>query len=189
LKKSKKKISLKYSEIYFYSENSTSAQYSNNTCRKKYFRDLLVDNKDYLLTLLFSLGGVIQSAKYHPESDALYHSLQVFELAYQQSNDPELWLAALFHDVGKAIDSKQHSKIGAEMLFGIFPYRILWLIEHHLDLMIFPKRTQQRLANTQQLSDLIKLRSWDIKGRSPSAIVRSPEAALNLIFDELNIYE
>jgi hypothetical protein len=34
-----------------------------------------------LLSLLEALDGVAQSPRYHPEGDALFHSLQVFDLA------------------------------------------------------------------------------------------------------------
>ncbi len=188
MKKSKRRLSPKQLEFHSYSENQTNSLYSTNTNYQSSTKELkklnnsLLVNRDYLLSLLSSLDGVIQSAKYHPESDALFHSLQVFELAYRESTDPELLLAALFHDVGKSVDSKRHSEIGAEMISELFTYRIVWLIEHHLDLMISSRKTQQRLANTQQLNDLVKLRSWDLGGRSPTAKVRPPSEVLDLIY-------
>ncbi|WP_246119408.1 HD domain-containing protein [Aliikangiella coralliicola] len=147
---------------------------------------IIYEQREYLLELLLSLDGIIQSPEYHPESDALYHTLQVFELAYQNSADPELWLAALFHDVGKSVDSKNHAQIGAEMVAGLFPERVVWLIEHHLDLMISPGKTRQRLANTQRLTDLTQLRNWDLAGRSPTAIVRLPDEALDITLSVLS---
>ncbi|WP_444997386.1 HD domain-containing protein [Aliikangiella sp. IMCC44359] len=181
----KSKVNLTFKQIQTSDKlllNRLSIQQSNNHFQTRFnLKESLVSNQEYLLELLFSLDGIIQSPKYHPESDALYHSLQVFQLAYQQSSDPELWLAALFHDVGKSIDSKRHAVVGVEMLIDIFPERILWLIEHHLDLMISPRKTQQRYANTQRLNDLVQLREWDLAGRSPMAMVGSPEKAFELI--------
>ena len=139
----------------------------------------------YLSGLLWSLDGVSQSLKYHPESDALFHSLQVFAVAHQQSDDPELWLAALLHDVGKAVDSKHHCTIGADMLRGVVSERVVWLVEHHLDLVISPNQTRQRWAQTKQLADLTALRHWDQAGRDPYAEVMSPEQALELILPSL----
>ena len=50
--------------------------------------------------LLRPLEQVKQNPKYHPEGDALYHSLQVFELARQARPwDQEFVLAAILHDV------------------------------------------------------------------------------------------
>ena len=64
--------------------------------------------------LLEPLEGVKQSPKYHPEGDALYHSLQVFELAREERPyDEEFLLAALLHDVGKAIDPADHVERGS----------------------------------------------------------------------------
>lgn len=142
--------------------------------------------KDYLLNLLLALDGVEQNPKYHPESDALYHTLQVFELALKNSTDPQLWLAALLHDVGKSVDAKTHAQIGADMVKDLVDDRVVWLIEHHLDLLMSPRQTRQRLANTQQLTDLTQLRAWDLGGRKTNALVRSPEDALNVVFSKLN---
>ena len=137
---------------------------------------------EYLLALLEQLDGVQQSLKYHPEGDALYHSLQVFQLAHDQSNDPELWAAALFHDVGKAVDPKHHDVWGSNALSGVLSERVCWLILHHLDLLKQPGRAARRHRASPWLGDLHKLRRWDEAGRSPYAQVQSPETALNDIF-------
>lgn len=146
----------------------------------------LSNHRDYLLGLLKALDGVTQSAKYHPESDALYHSLQVFEHAYRNSQDPLLWLAALLHDVGKSIDSKTHCDVGANMLEGICPNSVVYLVKHHLDLAHSPCKTKQRLAGTNQLTNLQQLRRWDIAGRDPHAWVRTPEQALDITLHKLS---
>lgn len=182
MKKSKRRTSLKHEELCFYSESFVNYSNLSNTNQIHALKKSLFENSEYLLGLLTSLDGIVQSPKYHPESDALYHTLQVFEQAYQDSTDPELLLAALFHDVGKSIDSKRHAKIGAEMISDFFPYRVVWLVEHHLDLMVSPRKTQQRLANSLQLKDLVKLRAWDLGGRSPTANVCTPSEALDIIY-------
>ena len=80
--------------------------------------------------------SVKQNPKYHPEGDALYHSLQVFHLARDaRPYDEEFLLAALLHDVGKAIDPHDHVAAGIEALRGAVTDRTLWLIEHHMDLL------------------------------------------------------
>ncbi|WP_020407520.1 HD domain-containing protein [Hahella ganghwensis] len=141
--------------------------------------------RTYLLSLLNALEGIIQPPKYHPESDALYHSLQVFDLAHRQSTDPELWAAALFHDVGKSVDQKTHAQVGAEMVDGIFSPRVTWLISHHLDLLVAPRKTRLALAGADQYQDLILLRDWDLKGRSVFAEVTEPETATDLVLSGL----
>ena len=62
----------------------------------------------------------------------LYHSLQVFELAREElPYDEEFLLAALLHDVGKAIDPREHVAAALEALEGFITPRTAWLIEHH----------------------------------------------------------
>ena len=138
--------------------------------------------KDYLLSLLLDLDGIEQDPYYHPEGDALFHSLQVFQLAHHQSDSPILWAAALFHDVGKVNGSKNHDKVGAEMLKNVLNDQIVWLVEHHLDLLISPAQAKRRLRKqTDRLRQLQQLRQWDLAGREVSADVISPQQALTLL--------
>lgn len=136
-----------------------------------------------LLDLLRALSGVRQDPHYHPEGDALYHSLQVFECARRDTNDPDLWAAALFHDVGKAHpdEDEGHDAIGADLLEGLVSDRVVWLVRHHLDLLKAPGRTRRRYARTAQLQDLEKLRRYDLAGRDPNARVVTAEAAFTLL--------
>ncbi len=91
-----------------------------------------VDRFQIYEMLLLPLELVRQNPKYHPEGDALYHSLQVFVLARDElPYDEEFLLAALLHDVGKAIDRKDHVAAGLEALAEHITQRTAWLIEHH----------------------------------------------------------
>jgi hypothetical protein len=137
---------------------------------------------DDLFSLLVSLDGVRQSPRYHPEGDALFHSLQVFDLARRASEDRVLWAAALFHDVGKAIDGPLHDEVGADMLDGLLCPRVVWLVRHHLDLLKEPRRTRRNLRGTADLKDLELLRRFDLGGRDPKAAVLAPEDAFDLLF-------
>ncbi|MBI2390642.1 MAG: HD domain-containing protein [Deltaproteobacteria bacterium] len=136
-----------------------------------------------LLDLLRGLDGVPQPPRYHPEGDALFHSLQVFQHAQAATCDPELWAAALLHDVGKSIEGRDHDAIGADLLDGLVSDRVVFLVRHHLDLLRDPRRTRRRLHGTRELRDLEALRRWDFAGRRPHATVTTPEAALAAIRD------
>ena len=141
-----------------------------------------------LLELLEALQGVSQDPVYHPEGDALFHSLQVYQLAAEDHAEPELLAAALLHDVGKASAGRDHDVVGAELLVGL-PSRTRWCVAHHLDLLRDPKRTRARLYGTTQLADLEKLRRWDVGGRDPDASVCSVEQALSHVLEALDEQE
>jgi hypothetical protein len=136
-----------------------------------------------ILDLLTALDGVRQDPRWHPEGDALYHSLQAFELARRATPDRGLWAAALLHDVGKAVSSPDHDEIGADLLEGLVSPRVVWLVRHHLDLLRIPGLTRRRLRGTAALTDLQRLRRWDVGGRSPTASVIDPDAALAILID------
>jgi len=138
---------------------------------------------DDLFSLLVGLDGVEQSRRYHPEGDALFHSLQAFDLAQRATDDRVLWAAALFHDVGKAIDGPLHDEVGADLLEGLICPRVVWLVRHHLDLLKDPRGTRRRLHGTSRLKDLESLRRFDLGGRDPKAHVLSPESAFDLVFE------
>ncbi len=141
--------------------------------------------EDDLRDLLYALDGVAQDRAYHPEGDALYHSLQAFEHARRATRDRALWAAALLHDVGKAGGGRDHDRLGAELLDGVVAPRIVWLVRHHLDLLRAPGVTRRRLRRyPAALADLERLRRYDVAGRDPRALVLDPEEALGLVLAE-----
>ncbi len=142
-----------------------------------------------LLDLLTDLDGVQQDPRYHPERDALFHSLQVFTLARRESSDPQLWAAALLHDVGKAMVRREHERVGADALRGLVAPRIVWLVEHHLDLLRRPRRTRRRYRGMTRLLDLERLRRWDLGGRDPRARVIDPHEAIDILLQDREAIE
>ena len=133
---------------------------------------------------LLPLESVKQNPKYHPEGDALYHSLQVFHLACNvQPYDEEFLLAALLHDVGKAIDPHDHVTAGVEALRGAVTERTLWLVAHHMDLLkarekTLPARLRRELEASEYYEDLKLLRELDDAGRVPGQHVDSIDEVL-----------
>jgi hypothetical protein len=136
---------------------------------------------------LMPLESVKQNARFHPEGDALYHSLQVFELARDaRPYDEEFLLAALLHDVGKAIDPQNHARAGVEALRGAITERTLWLIEHHMDLLAIrerglSQRQRREIEGSEYFEDLKLLREVDDAGRVPGQVVESLDEALAYI--------
>ncbi len=139
--------------------------------------------RDFLLDLLLDLDGVRQDPRHHPEGDALFHALQVFDLARRDTRDADLLAAALFHDVGKAIDPRNHEDVGADALDGVLSRRAVWLVRRHMDLLRDPRGARQMFHGTSTLRDLEQLRRWDLRGRNPRARTLDPVDALDLLLD------
>lgn len=146
-----------------------------------------VDRFQLYEALLLPLENVRQDRAYHPEGDALYHSLQVFDLARGESSyDEELLLAALLHDVGKAIDPRDHVAAGLEALDDAVTERTAWLIEHH---MLAHKitdgsigaRAHRRLRESEHYDDLLLLGRCDRAGRKPGVVAPELDEALDYL--------
>src|SRR3954469_1424815 len=122
-----------------------------------------LDRFEVYRMLLEPLERVRQNATYHPEGDALYHSLQVFELArLQRPWDEEFLIAALLHDVGKAIDPYDHVAAGLAAVEGTITLRTQFLIAHHMEAHQYADRTlghraRQRLEEHEDFDDLMLL--------------------------------
>jgi hypothetical protein len=134
--------------------------------------------------LLLPLENVLQNPKYHPEGDALYHSLQVFDLAQNAlPYDEEFLLASLLHDVGKAIDLHDHVAAGLEALESFVTERTYWLIKHHMEAHKIHERTlgvraRRRLEQHSSFDELVLLSQCDREGRCSGVEVPSVEQAL-----------
>ncbi len=137
--------------------------------------------------LLRPLEKVQQNPAYHPEGDALYHSLQVFELAKQvRGYDQEFLLAALLHDVGKAMDPQDHVAAGLEALGGAITERTAWLIENHMLAHECRQgrlgaRARRRLTESEDFEDLMLLSEADKAGREAGVVVCSVDEALEFV--------
>ncbi|NND96247.1 MAG: HD domain-containing protein [Pirellulaceae bacterium] len=149
--------------------------------------DTRPDRFAVFLSLLVPLENVRQNLKYHPEGDALFHSMQVYGLAKDEMPyDEDFLLAALLHDVGKAIDPDDHVAAALEALEGFLSERTGWLIAHHMETHKIHDRTigarrRKRLVEHPWYDDLILLGECDREGRIPGAAVESPEEALDYI--------
>jgi hypothetical protein len=152
------------------------------------FEDPL-DRFELYRLLLEPLERVQQNPAYHPEGDALYHSLQAFELArHHVPWDEEFLLAALLHDVGKAIDPHDHVAAGLQALEGTLTERTEFLIAHHMDAQslhasTLGHRARQRLQSSDHYEDLLLLREIDTAARQRGAWVPTLRDALDYIRD------
>ncbi len=146
-----------------------------------------LDRFQVYYSLLVPLEHVHENVAYHPEGDLLYHSLQVFSLARDKlPYDEEFLLAALLHDVGKAIDPTNHVEAGLEALEGYITERTAWLIAHHMQAQQLHtggvgQRTRRRLQMSENFEELLLLAECDKAGRVPGAQVPTLEEALEYI--------
>jgi len=142
------------------------------------------DRFAYYAALLAPLENVILSPERHPEKDALYHSLQVFQQATEERPyDEEFLLAALLHDVGKAIDPKNHVVAGVEALADHVTERTALLIEqheqgHHYLNGTLGMRARRRLEADPNFEELLLLAECDKRGRQCGVAVPEIEDAL-----------
>ena len=139
--------------------------------------------------LLLPLEHVMQSPENHPEGDVLYHSLQVFELARQAlPYDEEFLLAALLHDVGKAIDRRNHVAAALEVLADAVSERTAWLIEHHVEALLLREgtlctRLRRRLEAAEDFNELMLLAACDRQGRAVGRATPDVPEALQYVRD------
>ena len=139
--------------------------------------------------LLLPLENIREDPKTHPEGDVLYHSLQVFELARDAlPYDEEFLLAALLHDMGKAIDSRNHVAAGLEALDGHITQRTAWLIKHHTEALslragTLGARSRRRLEAAESFDELMLLADCDRQGHAIGVAVTDVPDALAYLRD------
>lgn len=148
-----------------------------------------VDRFQVYESLLLPLEHVQQKSPRHPEGDVLYHSLQVFEHARDAlPYDEEFLLAALLHDVGKAIDPRDHVPAGLEALDRFVSERTVWLITHLADAHALREgtlgvRSRRRLEADESFEELLLLAKCDRLGRQRGAVVPQVDEALSYVRD------
>ena len=137
--------------------------------------------------LLLPLENVRQAPQWHPEGDALYHTLQVFELAKDaRPYDEEFLLAALLHDVGKGIDRSAHVQAALDALEGLITERTAFFIGNHMLAQEYKAgklgfKSRRRLEDSEDFDDLMLLRELDDRGRVPGVTVPTVDEALDFL--------
>jgi len=136
---------------------------------------LSIETSEKIYDLLYRLIDVKQKEEYHPEIYVLQHTYQVFKWAIRESGDLDLILAALLHDVGKAVNKKNHVKEGVKLIEGFSSAKTIWLVENHMRIWTYILGEMKalkkciELANHPWLPELIQLARWDKKGRSATS--------------------
>jgi len=145
--------------------------------------------------LLAPLAKVRQSPEHHPEGDALYHSLQVFELVRDRLGyDEELLTAALLHAVGLPLDRHDPAAAGLLALQGWITPRTANLIENlkpaqALAAGTLGARARRRLEAEEDYDQLMLLAECDRQGRCRGAAVGDLEDALQYLRDLAQSHE
>lgn len=162
-------------------------RYPDITLGAELLETLPEDRFEVYRMLLAPLEHVRQSPKRHPEGDALFHSLQVFELARGHlPYDEEFLLAALLHDVGKGIDRGDHIRAALAALGEAITPRTAWLIEHHADATALREgklgaRSRRRLEARESFEELMLLSRCDREGRRRGVEVPELEDAIDYL--------
>ncbi len=149
--------------------------------------DSRVDPYQLYTYLLLPLERVKEDPRFHPEGDALYHSLQVFDLAVDRAPyDEEFLAAALLHDVGKAIDPADHVAAGLEALGDFITERTHWLIENHMLAHQIREgrlghRAAKRLRAHEDFDALMLLNECDRLGRRVGVPTSSLDEAIDYL--------
>jgi predicted HD phosphohydrolase len=149
--------------------------------------DMPTGRFDVLRMLLERLDGVRLDPAEHPEVDALFHSLQVFDLAATEFPwDEELLSAALLHEVGRALDTEQPVPATLEALDGLVTHRTLRLIEALPEASLVRARSapvdvRHRIEASEDYQDLMQLADFDRRGRIRKTRTSTVDEALGLL--------
>lgn len=139
-----------------------------------------------IIKCLLELEDKKDNIKYHEEKNVLVHSLQAFNHAKKETEDVELHMAALFHDIGKAVHNDGHPEIGVRMLeeLGYRNNKVLTIIDNHMRIRWYlsgrlKKQSKiDRLLGNTYFNEIVQMRRFDKLGRNPDIV---PEPNLDEI--------
>lgn len=136
---------------------------------------------------LHACKGIAQPADYHHEGDVWDHLLACTK-AFRDDDEPDVRLAALFHDIGKVdtfalkerIRFDHHASVSADTATEILKRwqaptkrveKIDWLIRHHMSMETFRDLSDERKSHWYfhpWFADLLRIFWLDIAGTDPA---------------------
>ena len=107
------------------------------------------------------------------EVDDFDHSLQAATRAQRSGADEQLIVAALCHDMGKAIDARHHDRIAARILAPYVRTEVSWVLGVHQDFSALGRRLGRRARLRHALHPAYGLAcrfvdEWDLPSRDPA---------------------
>lgn len=125
-----------------------------------------------IFRLLENCKGVIQDKTWHSEGDVFNHSLQTLRCALRESDDIDLVVAAMLHDVGKQISKCCHERYSVDLLKDHVSPKTLWLVGNHMrfwkyvcgDIKKLKKATD--MVNHEWFPELAQICRWDKMART-----------------------
>lgn len=133
---------------------------------------------DPLFEILERTRGVTQSDDYHPEGDVFIHSVQTMRWAFRETDDTDLILAAMLHDVGKIAGSKGHEEVSVRLVKDLVSVKTCWLIENHMRVWYWLLGNMKKFSKVKNMADhpwlpeLVQLARFDKLGRNPNSKVQ-----------------
>lgn len=133
---------------------------------------------DPLFEIMERTRGVTQSEDYHPEGDVFIHSIQTMRWAFRETDDTDLILAAMLHDVGKVAGSKGHEEVSVRLVKDLVSVKTCWLVKNHMRVWYWLLGDMKKLSKAKDLAvhswlpELVQLARFDKLGRNPRAVVK-----------------
>lgn len=143
-----------------------------------------IKNSAPLFDSLEKCCSVQQSEVHHPEGNVFIHSIQVLNMAIKESDDLDLIIAAMLHDIGKQINSLGHEDWSVKLVKGFISEKTEWLILNHMRIWYFILGDMKKLKKVKELyqnkwfNDLILLARWDKMGRNPNKKIKYDRAKI-----------
>lgn len=134
--------------------------------------------------LLEPLEQIQLDPQSHPEGDALYHSLQTFELGLDEHPyDEEFLLACLLHEAGLSINRREPVRALLQVVGDLITDRTCFLIENLAAASEFLRsgNIAPALRRSEDFDELMALALCDRDARLPGAEVRELADALEYI--------
>lgn len=148
---------------------------------------LVGDRFDRIAAVVGMLATVPPRAGERAVGEALEHALQMFAVVHaSRPFDEESLTAALVHDVGRAIDRRDHVAAGLAALDGLITPRTRWLIEsleaaRAHEQQTIGRRARQRLEEHPDFEDVLLLVEAERRSRLEGVVPPSLEEAIAIL--------